>query len=156
MLKIVFTSITLGMEGSGGIITPIFFVGATAGSAFGSLLGLDPATFAALGMVALVAGAANTPIAASILTVELFGPAVAPYAAIAAVVSFLISGHRSVYPSQVLAMVKSPSLEVEQGCEIVAAHPTFAPREKSLISFLYYKVWRFLCNLGGSRTEGKK
>ncbi len=156
LLKIVFTSITLGMEGSGGIITPIFFVGATAGSAFSSLLGLDPATFAAIGMVGLVAGAANTPIAASILTVELFGPAIAPYAAIAAVISFLISGHRSVYPSQVLAMAKSPSLEVEKGCEIVEAHPTFALREKSLISFLYYRVWRFLCNLGGRRDEGKR
>ena len=149
LLKIVFTSITLGMEGSGGIITPIFFVGATAGSAFASLLGLDPATFATIGMVALVAGAANTPIAASILSVELFGPAIAPYAAIAAVTSFLISGHRSVYPSQVLAMTKSPSLEVEQGCEIVDARPTFAPREKSLVSFLYYRVWRFLCRAGG-------
>ncbi len=157
LIKIVFTSITLAMEGSGGIITPMFFVGATAGSAFAPLLGIDPATAAAIGMVALVSGAANTPIAASILSVELFGPAIAPYAAIAAVISFLISGHRSVYPSQVLAMSKSPSLAVEQGCEIVEAHPTFVAREKSLISFLYYKVWLFVCNLGGGKgdTGGK-
>ncbi len=156
LIKIIFTSITLAMEGSGGIITPIFFVGATAGSAFGRLMGLDPASFAAIGIVALVAGAANAPIAASILTVELFGPAIAPYAAIAAVISFLISGHRSVYPSQVLAMSKSPSLEVEQGCEIIDARPTFAPREKSLIAFFYYKVWLFLCHIGGRKSEEKR
>ncbi len=46
-------------------------------------------------------------------------------------------------------MTKSPSLEVEQGCEIVGARPTFAPREKSLISFLCFRVWRFLCGAGG-------
>ncbi len=104
LLKILFTMITLSLGGSGGIITPIFFVGATAGSLFAVMLGVDKATFAAIGLVGLLAGAANTPIAASVMAMELFGPQMAPYAAVACVVSFLISGHRSVYPSQVLAV----------------------------------------------------
>jgi H+/Cl- antiporter ClcA len=117
-LKSVFTGITLSFGGSGGIITPIFFVGATAGSLYAGIAGLDHATFAAIGMTALLAGAANTPIAASIMSVELFGPAVAPYATVACVISFLMTGNKSVYPSQVLSMRKSDSIDVELGREL--------------------------------------
>jgi H+/Cl- antiporter ClcA len=118
LLKILFTSITLGFGGSGGIITPIFFVGATAGHLFGSVLGFNIAVFSAIGMVALVAGATNTPISASIMAIELFGPAIGPYAAVACVISFLMTGHRSVYPSQVLSLTKSSSLTVAHGKEM--------------------------------------
>jgi H+/Cl- antiporter ClcA len=118
LLKMLFTAITLGFGGSGGIITPIFFVGATAGNSFAAFLGFDTVIFSAIGMVALLAGAANTPISASIMAIELFGPAVGPYAAIACVISFLMTGHRSVYPSQVLSFSKSSSLVVEQGKEM--------------------------------------
>jgi H+/Cl- antiporter ClcA len=118
ILKSIFTAITLGFGGSGGIITPIFFVGATAGNAFGSVLGFDVSVFSAIGMVALLAGAANTPISSSIMAIELFGPAVGPYAAVACVISFLMTGHRSVYPSQVLSFTKSSSLAVQHGKEM--------------------------------------
>ena len=118
VMKMLFTSITLNFGGSGGIVTPIFFIGATAGNIFGHALGLDPAVFAAIGMVSLLAGAANTPISASIMAVEIFGPVVAPYAAVACVISFLMTGHRSVYPSQVLSMSKSSSIAVEKGREM--------------------------------------
>jgi H+/Cl- antiporter ClcA len=114
-IKMLFTSITLSFGGSGGIVTPIFFVGATSGNLFGVLAGLDLEVFAAIGMVSLLAGAANTPISASIMAAELFGPQVTPYAALACVISFLISGHRSVYPSQVLAMTKSTTLVAHTG-----------------------------------------
>jgi len=115
LFKILFTSVTLNFGGSGGIITPIFFVGASAGNAFGRIFALDPAMFAAIGMVSLLAGGANTPISASIMAIELFGPSIGPYAAISCVISFLMTGHRSVYPSQVLSMRKSTSITVEKG-----------------------------------------
>lgn len=118
LLKMLFTAITLSFGGSGGIVTPIFFVGATAGSVFGSVLGFDMALFSAIGMVSLLAGAANTPISASIMAIELFGPQIAPYAAVACVISFLMTGHRSVYPSQVLSLSKSSSLTVSKGREM--------------------------------------
>lgn len=133
ILKMLFTSITLTFGGSGGIVTPIFFVGATAGNTFGSLLGLDRSLFAAIGMVGLLAGAANTPISASIMAVELFGPQVGPYAAVACIISFLMTGHRSVYPSQILAMEKSASLAVEKGREMRDIEGVeFRPRPKSV------------------------
>jgi H+/Cl- antiporter ClcA len=133
LLKMLFTAITLGFGGSGGIVTPIFFVGATAGSSFGRLFGFDPSLFAAIGMVGLLAGAANTPISASIMAIELFGPQIAPYAAVACVISFLMTGHRSVYPSQVLSLSKSSSLTVAKGSEMRdAGDVVFRPRNKSI------------------------
>ncbi len=133
ILKMLFTSITLSFGGSGGIVTPIFFVGATAGNTFGSLLGLDRSLFAAIGMVGLLAGAANTPISASIMAVELFGPKIGPYAAVACIISFFLTGHRSVYPSQILAIAKSASIEVEKGREMRDIEGVeFQPRPKSI------------------------
>jgi H+/Cl- antiporter ClcA len=133
LLKILSTSITLSFGGSGGIVTPIFFVGATSGSVFAKLFHFDPAIFAAIGMVSLLAGAANTPISASIMAVELFGPAVGPYAAVACVVSFLMTGHRSVYPSQVLSITKSPSIMAATGSEMKDIPDVdFQVREKSI------------------------
>ena len=117
--KTIFTSITLGVGGSGGIITPLFFIGATSGHLFGELIGSDHiAMFAALGFVSVLAGATNSPIAATIMAVELFGIEIAHYAAISAVISFLITGHRSVYASQLLAMKKSDILSMKFGGEV--------------------------------------
>ncbi len=117
-LKILFTSITLNGGGSGGIVTPIFFIGSTTGALVAPLFRADTAIMAAMGFVCLLAGAANTPIAASIMAVEMFGPAIGPYAAVGCVVAYLITGHRSVYPSQLLAIRKSSSLDVQMGAEM--------------------------------------
>ncbi len=122
LVKTVFTGITLGVGGSGGIITPVFFVGATSGHLFGLIAHADNLSlFAALGFVSVLAGATNAPIAAIVMAVELFGIDIAHYAAISAVISFLITGHRSVFPSQILALKKSDLLDVEIGKEVEKA-----------------------------------
>lgn len=144
--KILFTCITLTFGGSGGMVTPIFFIGATFGSLLAVLLGVDPATFAAIGMVALLAGAANTPIAASILAVELFGANIAPYAAVACVTSFLMTGHRSVYPSQIFAIMKSSSFRDQTGKEVTDAQAEFLLRRKSLTRYILSTVRKFFRN----------
>jgi len=123
ILKSFTTSITLNFGGSGGIVTPIFFVGSSAGNIFAQALHLDIILFSALGFVGLLAGAANTPIAASIMAIELFGPQIAPYAALVCVISFLMTGHRSVYPSQILAFKKSKLIDIELGKEIEKTKP---------------------------------
>lgn len=135
IMKSVFTAVTLSFGGSGGIITPIFFIGAAAGSVYAGFMGLDHPTFAAIGMTALLAGAANTPIAASIMAVELFGPVVAPYATVACVISFLMTGNRSVYPSQVLSVSKSESIKVELGKELQELRSTYTPKPGGLAAF---------------------
>lgn len=133
LIKPFFTGITLSFGGSGGIVTPIFFIGSTAGATFAHLMNLNISTFAAIGLVSVLAGSANTPIAASIMAVELFGPVVAPYAALSCVVSFLITGHRSVYPSQVLSISKSAFLKVQTGKEIDEIQTTLNLRKKGFI-----------------------
>lgn len=129
-LKMIFTSLTLNFGGSGGIVTPIFFVGTAAGSLFASMTGLDHATLAAIGLVSLLAGSANTPVAASVMAIELFGPTIAPYAAVSCVISFLMTGHRSVYPSQILLIKKSPSIAVTLGKEMEDVEAQVSLRRK--------------------------
>ncbi|RMG00294.1 MAG: voltage-gated chloride channel, partial [Nitrospirae bacterium] len=133
LMKMIFTSITLNFGGSGGIVTPIFFIGSSAGGLLADMMGLDRATFAAIGLVGLLSGAANTPIAASIMAVELFGAEIAPYAALVCIISYLITGHRSVYPSQILLRSKSSSVLIESG-KVVEEIETFEiqPRSKTL------------------------
>jgi H+/Cl- antiporter ClcA len=115
LVKIYATVVTLSFGGSGGIITPIFFIGATFGSFLASVFHMDPVLLAGLGMVGLLSGCANTPIAASIMAMELFGTEIGSYAAVIAIISFVFTGHRSVYPSQRLFFRKSDSLDLDLG-----------------------------------------
>ena len=117
-VKAVTTSVTLNFGGSGGILLPLCFYGAALGSTLAHGLGVDPATFAALGLVSVLAGATNTPIAGIVLAMELFGPAIAPYAAASCAMSYLLTGHRSVIPTQLLHESKSPSFSLASQQEI--------------------------------------
>ncbi len=108
--KMFTTATTMAAGGVGGVLTPITFVGATAGNAFAQVFQLDPAVFAGIGLVALLAGCTNTPIASTVMAIELFGADISAYAAIACVVCYIAIGHRSVYPTQILGAAKSPSL----------------------------------------------
>jgi H+/Cl- antiporter ClcA len=115
LYKILATSITLETGGSGGIVTPIFFVGATSGAAMGRLFHLPVELLAAFGFVAVLAAAANTPIAAAVMAIEVLPPQEGVYAALAAATAFLMVGHRSVYASQKLGLSKSAGIEFELG-----------------------------------------
>lgn len=118
LLKILTTSITLESGGSGGIITPIFFVGATSGAALAPLFGMPTTFLAAAGLVAMLAAAANTPIAAAVMAMELLPGPEGVYAALAASTAFLMVGHRSVYASQKIGLSKSAGLDVALGGDI--------------------------------------
>ncbi|BDI34064.1 permease [Capsulimonas corticalis] len=114
-IKIVTTAVTLETGGSGGIITPLFFIGSTAGLAFAHMFHLPAGAFAAFGFVAVVAAAANTPIAAAVMGIEMLPGSVGVYAALCACTAYLIVGHRSVYASQKLGFSKSAGLDVPLG-----------------------------------------
>ena len=107
LIKIVATAFTFAGGGVGGLVTPVFFIGANAGYFFANIFGLSTSTFAALGVVSVLAGAANTPLAASIMAIELFGASIAPYAAVSCIVSFLVTGQRSIYPKQEFSFNKN-------------------------------------------------
>lgn len=115
LLKILATAITLETGGSGGILTPIFFIGVTSGAALANVFGVPPALLAAFGFVSVLAAAANTPIAAAVMAIELLPAHEGVYAALAASTAYLMVGHRSVYASQKLGFSKSAGLELPLG-----------------------------------------
>jgi H+/Cl- antiporter ClcA len=105
--KFAFTVASLGSGFKGGEVTPLFYIGATLGNALAPLLHLPFGLLAGLGFVAVFAGAANTPIASTVMAIELFGPEIAPFAALACVVSYLFSGHTGIYHAQRRAHAKT-------------------------------------------------
>jgi H+/Cl- antiporter ClcA len=98
--KILLTTITLGMGFLGGEVTPLFFVGAALGNVLGRLLGLPLDLAAGVGLAAVFAASSNTPLALSIMAVELLGAGAFPHVVIVCVVAYLLTGHRSIYPAQ--------------------------------------------------------
>ncbi|MGA4238037.1 voltage-gated chloride channel family protein [Ralstonia nicotianae] len=108
--KAAFTIVTLASGFKGGEVTPLFYIGATLGNGLGYVLPLPFALLAGLGFVAVFAGAANTPIASTIMAIELFGPEVGTFAGIACVVSYLFSGHTGIYPAQRIGHAKRASV----------------------------------------------
>ncbi len=124
LLKMISTAVTFGAGGIGGLVTPVFFIGAEAGSMLSAFFEVDSSTFAALGVVAVLAGTSNAPLAASIMAVEMFGPEIAPYASVACVISFLMTGERSMFTKQKVSFNKG----LEEDLAREAALP--APRKR--------------------------
>jgi len=98
--KIVFTAVTLSSGFKGGEVTPLFFIGATLGNTLAWCLNAPVDLFAALGFVAVFSGATNTPLACTVMAIELFGGEFTVYFATACVVAYLFSGHSGIYLSQ--------------------------------------------------------
>lgn len=104
--KLYMTTLTLGSGFKGGEVTPLFFIGATFGNLFAQLFSLPLETFAALGFVAVFAGATNTPLACTLMGIELFGGALSIPLALVTSTAYLFSGHVSIYSSQIIGSPK--------------------------------------------------
>ena len=111
LLKILFTAVSLGSGFKGGEIVPSFFVGATLGCAVAGLIGLSPAVGAAVGLISVFCGVTNAPLASLLLSVELFGTEYMALIGVGLAVSFMLSGHFSLYHSQLFAQRKLGSAE---------------------------------------------
>jgi H+/Cl- antiporter ClcA len=105
-LKLLFTSVTVGSGFPGGEVTPLFFIGAALGSALAPLLGLPPDVAAGVGLVALFGAAANTPLALSVMAVELMGWHMALPSLLVGVLATQLKGRRSIYAGQPMARAK--------------------------------------------------
>lgn len=105
-LKLLMTALTLSAGFKGGEIVPSFFVGATLGCTVAGLLGMSPALGAALGLAGVFCGVTNAPISAVLLSAELFGTEYLPLFGVTAAVSFMLSGHFSLYHAQLFAEPK--------------------------------------------------
>ncbi|MBY0481541.1 MAG: voltage-gated chloride channel family protein [Chitinophagaceae bacterium] len=115
--KLLFTVITLGTGFKGGEVTPLFFIGATLGNTIAWISGAPIDLFAALGFIAVFAGATNTPLACTIMGVELFGGEHIVYYAVACFIAYYFSGHSGIYSSQRIGVSKIRS-------EAILAHTT--------------------------------
>ena len=139
--KIAFTILSLGAGFKGGEVTPLFFIGAGLGNALSGPLGAPTDLFAALGFVAIFAAASNTPLACTIMGVELFGAANTPYVAVACCVAFLCSGHSGIYLSQRVAVPKSgaghipPETALRHARALAAPLPVFRFRSHTQREF---------------------
>lgn len=102
--KTVYTTITLSTGFKGGEVTPLFYIGATLGNTLSTLMNAPVSLFAALGFIAVFAGATNTPAACTIMGMELFGPEYALFFAIACFTAYFVSGHSGIYTAQSMTL----------------------------------------------------
>ena len=98
--KLLFTAVTLAAGFLGGEVTPLFFVGAALGNVLARVLGLPIELGAGVGLAAVFAASSNTPLALSIMAVELLGAEVLPHVVIVCVLAYLMTGHRSISSAQ--------------------------------------------------------
>ncbi len=98
--KLLFTVVTLSAGFKGGEVTPLFFIGAALGNSLAIALGAPVDLFAALGFVAIFAGATKTPLASTFLGMELFGAGNGLYIATACIIAYRCSGTRGIYTAQ--------------------------------------------------------
>lgn len=101
LMKMIFTAVTLAAGFRGGEIVPTFCIGATFGCVLGGVLGLDAGMAAAMGLIGLFCSATNAPLAAIMLSVEMFGGTNIHLFAFIAVISFVLSGKYGLYASQI-------------------------------------------------------
>lgn len=129
--KILFTVVTLSSGFKGGEVTPLFFIGAALGNALSRWLGAPVEMFAALGFVAVFAGAANTPLACTVMAIELFGPSHVVYFAVACFLAYLFSGHTGIYLSQRIGISKTSHESLDHSPTLRSARDTKGPQGRS-------------------------
>ena len=106
LVKLCLTVLTIAAGFKGGEIIPGMTIGACLGSALAPLLGMDPGFGGAVGMIALFCGMVNCPLSAILLGVELLGGEGILYYAVAAAVSYLLSGYSGLYSGQQFSQSK--------------------------------------------------
>ncbi len=104
--KIVATSFTIGSGGSGGVLTPSVFIGATLGAFVGTLLPgsfpFSPPVLALVCMAGVLAAATKTPISSAVMLTEMTGGfSVLIPLILATVAAYSISGEHTLYQSQI-------------------------------------------------------
>lgn len=120
LFKLIFTAITMGTGFRGGEVIPLFFMGATLGNTLSGFFGLPTSFLAAIGQMAVFAGATNVPLTTLVFSIELFDGKGIEFFFIACVVSYIFSGNHSVYASQKVYEPKSRLFSLRDGITISA------------------------------------
>ncbi len=97
LIKMILTLLVLGSGFKGGEVTPLFFIGATLGSALSAFIPIELGLLAAMGFIAVFSAAAKTPLACIIMGAELFGFEGSIYFILVCFVAFFVSGKKGIY-----------------------------------------------------------
>ena len=97
ILKFALTILTLSAGFVGGVVTPLFAIGATFGIFIASMFGMPVALTAALGFAAVFASASNTLWAPILIAGEIFGFNCLPAFFIVCTVAYICNGGQSIY-----------------------------------------------------------
>jgi H+/Cl- antiporter ClcA len=111
-LKLAITALTLGSGFKGGEVTPLFFIGASLGSALSLFLPLPVIFLAAMGFVAVFSGASNAPLACAIMGMELFGWQLGLCFLSINLIGYFFAGETGIYSAQktLIPKIKVPLL----------------------------------------------
>lgn len=115
LMKTLTTSFTLGAGFKGGEVTPLFYIGSTLGSYLSTHISLPVALLAGMGFVGVFSGATNTPMACTMMGIELFGAPSAVFIAVSCITAYMFSGHTSIYSSQIVGSAKHQVKDHEKG-----------------------------------------
>ncbi len=145
--KSIYTSVTIGTGFKGGEVTPLFYIGSTLGNTLAGLFNAPVSLFAALGFIAVFAGATNTPLACTIMGVELFGGEHILLFAVACFTAYFFSGHSGIYSAQRTAIPKIPD-----GC----SDETSLPQSSMVRAYIYQKLKKYSFKRHNERTANNQ
>ena len=97
VIKFALTILTLSAGFVGGVVTPLFAIGATFGIFIASMFGMPVALAAALGFAAVFASASNTLWAPILIAGEIFGFNCLPAFFVVCTVAYICNGGQSIY-----------------------------------------------------------
>ena len=109
LTKLALTSLSLGTGFVGGEVIPLFVIGSLAGASYAHMTGANVALFAVVGSLAVLAAAANTPLACTLLGVELFGGNGIVLFALVCAAAYATSGRTGIYHAQRVSAPKNGS-----------------------------------------------
>jgi H+/Cl- antiporter ClcA len=99
-VKALMTALTVGSGFKGGEFIPLVFIGTTLGSATAVVLHAHVGLLASVGFAAVFGAASNTPIACSVMAMEVFGFDAGLYFVLGCLIAYFCSGRATIYRSQ--------------------------------------------------------
>lgn len=101
LLKLLLTCLCLAAGFQGGEVTPLFAIGASSGAVLAGLLGLPVELVTALGYCAVFGSATNTLLTPILISYEVFGWNIIPYAIPVLALAYLVNRKQTIYGMQV-------------------------------------------------------
>ena len=107
LTKLALTSLSIGSGFVGGEVIPLFVIGSLVGASYAHVTGANVALFAVVGALAVLAAAANTPLACTLMGVELFGGQGLVLFALVCAAAYAASGRTGIYHAQRVSAPKA-------------------------------------------------